>query len=226
MGSLLLILLAGILFVALFALYFRWQAARKKTQRSLYELLAGRFGLTLSMSRNLAGLTMVPALGGVYRGREVSIKTAIEHSEDLNNHAQLFRKLSGNNGPKLRQVSKGEFTWMDVECANPSNLAFYVIFSPSGGQGGTEFERKFSVKFSKGDEDAARAVLTDRLQRELMGTVTAKWLHSFETLTLVGRSLLYIETGLIKKPEQAERFARVLDTLCEVADKVEARSRF
>ncbi|MEK6283908.1 MAG: hypothetical protein AABN95_26445 [Acidobacteriota bacterium] len=225
MGSLTLILLAGIFFFTLGALYFKWEAGRKRAQRSLYESLAGRLGLTLSTGSNLAGLPTLPELSGVYRGREVSVRSAIEHSEDLNEQARLFKQLSGSRGPKLRQVPEGEFTWIEVSCANPSNLAFYVIFRPSGGQGGTEFEGKFIVKFSEGSEDRGRLVLTEELRRELLSTVTGQWLHSFETLTMVGRSLLYIESGRIKRPEQAERFARMLENLCEVADRVEATAR-
>jgi hypothetical protein len=221
MGSLLLILGVAILFAGLFALYFKWEAGRKRAQRRLYESLAARFGLTVSTGTNLAGLAVLPALGGVYRGREVSVRSGVEHNEDLNDQARLFRKLSGPSGPKLRQVSKGEFTWLEVRCANPADLSFYVIFGPSGGQGSTEFERKFKVKFSEGTEDLGRLALTENLQRELLNTVTGQWLHNFETVTLVGQSFLYIETGRIKSPEQAERFGRMLETLCEVADNVE-----
>ena len=225
MGSLPLILLLGILFAALCALYFRWEARRKRAQRSLYESLAAKFGLTLSTGTNLAGLATSPALGGVYRGREVSVRSGIERSGYLNEHERLFRQLSGPGGPLLRQVPKGEFTWLEVKCANSPNLAFYVIFDLSGASGGTEFGRKFKVKFSEGGEDLGRLVLTEKLRRELLGTVTGRWLHNFETLTLIGQSLLYIETGRIKRPEQAERFARMLEVLCEVADKVEATPR-
>ena len=65
-------------------------------------------------------------------------------------------------------------------------------------------------------------VLSEELRRELLGTDNGRWLHSFETLTLIGESLLYIETGRVKRPEQAERFGRMLEILCEVADNVEA----
>ena len=222
MGSLSLILLVGILFIVLYALYFKWEAGRKRAQRSLYESLAARFGLTLSTGTNVVGLPTLPALGGVYRGREVSVKSGVEHSEDLNEHARLFRKLSGAGGPKLRQVREGEFTWLEVKCANPLNLGLYIIFGPSGGRGATEFERKFEVKFSEGGEGSGRLLLSEELRQELLTTVNGRWLHSFETLTLIGESLLYIETGRIKRPEQAERFGRMLEILCEVADKVEA----
>jgi hypothetical protein len=118
-------------------------------------------------------------------------------------------------------VPKGEFTWLEVKCANPSSLGLYVIFGRSGTQGATEFERRFTVKFSEGAEGLGPVVLNEKLRRELLATVSGKWLHSFETLTLVGQSLLYIETGRIKRPEQAERFGRMLEILCEIADKVE-----
>jgi hypothetical protein len=222
MGSLSLIFLVGILFIVLFALYFKWEAGRKRAQRSLYELLAARFSLTLSTGTNLVGLPTLPALVGSYRGREVKVSSGVEHSEDLNDQARLFRRLSGSSGPKLRQVPKGEFTWIEVKCANPSNLGLYVIFGLSGAQGATEFERKFTVKFSEGAEGLGPLVLNEKLRRELLGTVNGQWLHSFETLTLIGQSLLYIETGRIKRPEQAERFGRMLEILCEIADKVEA----
>jgi hypothetical protein len=222
MGSFSLILLVGILFTVFFALYFKWEAARKRAQRSLYESLARRFGLTVITGTNVAGLATLPALAGVYRGREVNVRSGVEHSEDLNEHARLFRKLSGSAGPKLRQVREGEFTWLEVKCANPSSLGFYVIFGPSGGPGATEFEQKFKVKFSEGGDGPGQLVLTEKLRRELLSTVDGKWLHSFETLTLIGQSLLYIETGRIKQPEQAERFGRMLELLCEIADKVEA----
>jgi len=223
MGSLSLILLVGILFTVLFALYFKWEAGRKRAQRSLYELLAARFSLTLSTGTNLVGLPALPALAGSYRGREVKVSSGVEHSEDLNDQARLFRQLSGSSGPKLRQVPNGEFTWIEVKCANPSNLGLYVIFGLSGEQqGATEFERKFTVKFSEGAEGLGPLVLNEKLRRELLGTVNGQWLHSFETLTLIGQSLLYIETGRIKRPEQAERFGRMLEILCEIADKVEA----
>jgi len=222
MGSLSLIFLVGILFTVLFALYFKWEAGRKRAQRSLYESLAARFSLTLSPGTNLVGLPTLPALGGSYRGREVKVSSGVEHSEDLNDQARLFRQLSGSSGPKLRQVPKGEFTWIEVKCANPSNLGLYVIFGLSGAQGATEFERKFTVKFSEGGEGLGSLVLNEKLRRELLGMVNGQWLNSFETLTLIGQSLLYIETGRIKRPEQAERFGRMVEILCEIADEVEA----
>lgn len=221
MGSLSLILLVGILFTALSAFYFIWEARRKRAQRSLYEALAARFSLTLSTGTNLVGLPTLPALGGIYRGRDVKVSSGVEHSEDLNEPARLFRQLSGSSGPKLRQVPKGEFTWIEVKCVNASNLGFYVIFGLSGAQGATEFERKFTVKFSEGAEGLGSLVLTEKLRRELLGTVNHHWFHSFETLTLIGQSLLYIETGRIKRAEQAERFGRMLEMLCEIADNVE-----
>jgi hypothetical protein len=221
MGSLSLIILAGILLTVLFALYFKWEAGKKRAQRSLYESLANRFSLTIFTGTNLVGLPTLPALGGIYRGREVKVSSGVEHSEDLKEQARRFRQLSGSSGPKLRQVPKGEFTWIEVKCANPSNLGLYVIFGRSGAQGATEFERKFTVKFSEGAEGSGPVVLTEKLRRELLGTVNGQWLHSFETLTLIGQSLLYIETGRIKRAEQAERFGRMLDILCEMADNVD-----
>lgn len=44
----------------------------------------------------------------------------------------------------------------------------------------------------------------------------------FEKLALVGDGLLYIETGRIKTAGQAERFARMIDRLCDAADKIDS----
>ena len=222
MKTLPLILLLGAALVALYVLYLRREGRRRMAQGKLYEPLADRFGLTLVTLKNPAGLYMWPELGGVYRGREVRVRGGVEFDPRLGEYDRLFRGLSGASGPGLREVRQGEFTYVGVKCANPSRLAFYVAFDKSGPKGGTEFDRHFRVKFSDGGELLGGMVFTEALRRELLNTVTARWLHPFERLTLVGDALLYIETGRLKTAEQAERFARMIDSMCDAADVVDA----
>ena len=222
MKTLPLILLLGAVLVALYVLYLRREGRRRMAQGTLYEPLAARFGLTLFTLKNPAGLYMWPELGGAYRGREVRVRGGVEFDPRLGEYDRLFRKLSGASGPRLRSVPKGEFTYVEVRCANPSGLAFYVAFDPSGPKGGTEFERRFRVRFGEGDEPPDSMILDEAIRRELISTVAAGRPHPFEKLALVGDGLLYIETGRIKTAGQAERFARMIDRLCDVADKVDS----
>lgn len=217
-----LILLLGAVLAALYVLYLRREGRRRMAQRTLYEPLADRFGLTLVTLKNPAGLYMWPELGGTYRGREVSVRGGVEFDPRLGGYDRLFRRLSGASGPRLRGVPKGEFTYVEVKCANPSGLAFYVAFDLSGPQGGTEFERRFRVRFGEGGELLSPVILDESVRRELLSTVTAGWPQPFERLALVGGGLLYIETGRIKTAGQAERFARMIDRLCDLADKVDS----
>ena len=225
MRTLPLILLVSVTFASLLALYLRWEARRKKAQRGLYESLAAKFGLNLFTGTGVFDTPLIPKIGGVYRGREVHVGGGVEDSPDLAEQDRLFRKLSGPLGPRLRQVREGEFTYLEVKCANPFGLAFYVVPGHAGMRGETEFDRRFEVRFGEGGEEFGRLVLTEGLRRELLNAAAGKWLHSFETLTLVGESLLYIETVRIKRAEQAERFARMLEALCDAADRVDAEPR-
>ena len=225
MKTLPLIILPAVALAAFLVLYLRRESGRRRGQGKLCESLAARFGLTLFTPKNAAGFNMRPELGGVYRGREVRVRGGVEFDPRLGEYARLFRGLSGASGPRLREVRKGEFTYVEVRCANPSGLAFYVAFDQSGPKGGTEFDRHFRVKFNEGGELLGGMVLTEGLRRELLGTVTARWLHPFERLTLVGNALLYIETGRLKTAEQAERFARMIDLMCDAADVVDATPR-
>ncbi len=225
MKTLPLILLPAVALTAFLIIYFRRASGRSREQGTLYDSLAGRFGLAAHTPKNAAGLTMWPELGGVYRGREVSVRGGVEFDPRLGEYDRLFRALGGASGPRLREVRQGEFTYVVVKCANPSRLAFYVAFDKSGPQGATEFDRHFRVKFSEGGELLGSMVLTDGLRRELLSTVKARWLHPFERLTLVGDALLYIETGRLKTADQAERFARMIDGLCDAADVVDATPR-
>lgn len=225
MKTLPLILLLGGVLAALYVLYLRREGRRRQGQGRLYEPLAKRFGLTTVELKNTAGLYMWPELEGVYRGREVRVRSGVEFDQRLGEHDRLFRRLSGATGPTLRSVPKGEFTYIEVRCANPSGQAFYVSHDLSGPQGETEFDRRFRVKFGEGGERSEPSILDEALRRELSSTVTSGRLQPFEKLALVGEALLYIETGRIRTTEQAERFARMIDKLCDVAEKVEAATR-
>ena len=225
METLLMILLLGAVLTALYVLYLRREGRRRREQGKLYEPLAERFGLKLITLKNPAGLYMWPELGGVYRGREVSVRGGVEFDPRLGEYDRRFRELSGASGPRLRSVPKGEFTYIEVKCANPFGLAFYVTFDPSGPKGGTEFERHFRVRFGEGGELTGPVMLDESVRRELLSTVTAGRPQPFEKLALVGGGLLYIETGRIKTAGQAERFARMIDRLCDVAEKVDSAPR-
>jgi hypothetical protein len=225
MKTLPLILLPAAALAAFLVIYFRRASGQRRGQLNLYGSLAARFGLAASTPKNAAGFNTWPELGGVYRNREVSVRGGVEFDPRLGEYDRLFRGLSGASGPRLREVRQGEFTYVVVKCANPSRLAFYVAFDKSGPKGGTEFDRHFQVKFSDGGEILGGMVLTEALRRELLNTVTARWLHPFERLTLVGDALLYIETGRLKTAEQAERFARMIDSMCDAADVVDATPR-
>lgn len=217
-----LIILSALVLVALLVLYLRRASGRSREQGKLYESLAARFGLEVFTPKNAAGLAMWHELDGIYRGREVSVRGGVEFDPRLGEYDRLFRKLSGASGPRLREVRQGEFTYIVVKCVNPSGLAFYVAFDKSGPKGATEFERHFRVKFSEGGDLLGGIVLIEGLRQELLRTVTAKWLHPFERLTLAGDALLYIETGRLKTAEQAERFARMIERLCDAADMVDS----
>lgn len=221
MRTLPLILLVSVAFAALLGSYLSWEARRKRAQTGLYESLAARFGLELFTGAGVFGMPLLPKLGGVYRGREVRVGTDVENSPDLAEQSRHFRELGGPLGPRLRGAREGEFTYLEVKCANPFGLSFYVVAGQAGLQGETEFDRHLKVKFIEGGEEFGRLVLTEGLRRELLNTVSDKWRHRFDTLALVGKSLLYIETGRIKSAEQAERYARMLEVLCEVANKVD-----
>jgi hypothetical protein len=225
MKTFLLIILPAMLLVALLVLYIKRASKRNRGQVNLYESLAARFGLTMSTPKNAAGFNTWPELDGVYRNRVVIVRGGVEFDPRLGEYDRLFRELSGASGPRLREVRQGEFTYVEVKCANPSRLAFYVAFDKSGPKGGTEFDRNFRVKCGEGGGLLGGMVLTEALRRELLSTVTARWLHPFERLTLVGDALLYIETGRLKTAEQAERFARMIDGLCDAADVVDATPR-
>jgi hypothetical protein len=225
MKTLPLILLPAAALAAFLLIYFRRASVRRRGQVDLCGGLAARFGLTVSVPKNAGGFDTWPELGGVYRDREVSVRFGSEFGPRLGEYDRLFRGLSGASGPRLREVRQGEFTYVWVKCANPARLAFYVAFDKSGPTGGTEFDRHFRVKFSEGGELLGGMVLTEGLRQELLSTVTAKWLHPFERLTLVGDALLYIETGRLKTAEQAERFARMIDSMCDAADVVDATPR-
>ena len=225
MKTLPLILLLGAVLTALYVFYLRREGRRRMGQGKLYEPLADRFGLTLVTLKNPAGLYMWPELGGVYRGREVRVRGGVEFDPRLGEYDRLFRTLSGASGPRLRSVPKGEFTYVEVKCANPSGLSFYVTSDPSGTEGGTEFERRFRFKFRGGGEPLGPMPLDEAIRRELISTVTSGRPHPFEKLALVGDGLLYIETGRIRTAGQAERFARMIERLCDVADKVDASPR-
>lgn len=225
MKTLPIILLPAVALAAFLVIYFRLESGRRRGQVNLYESLATRFGLSVLTTKNAAGLTMWPELGGIYRNREVSVRGGAEFDPRLGEYDRLFRGLSGASGPRLREVRQGEFTYVLVKCANPSGLALYVAFDKSGPKGATEFDRHFRVKFSEGGDLLGGMVLTEGLRRELLSTVTAKWLHPFERLTLVGDALLYIETGRLKTAGQVERFARMIEGLCDAADVVDATPR-
>lgn len=77
MKTLLLILLLGFVLATLYVLYLRREGLRRMAQGKLYEPLADRFGLTLVTLKNPAGLYMWPELGGVYRGREVIVRSPL-----------------------------------------------------------------------------------------------------------------------------------------------------
>jgi hypothetical protein len=225
MKTLPLILLLGAVLAALYVLYLRREGRRRMAQGKLYEPLAASFGLTLAMLKNPAGLYMWPELGGAYRGREVRVRGGVEFDPRLGEYDRLFRKLSGASGPRLRSVPKGEFTYVEVKCSNPSGLAFYVTYDLSGPKCGTEFERRFRVRFGEGGWPPSPMLLDEAIRRELLSTVAAGRPQPFEKLALVGDGLLYIETGRIKTAGQAERFARMIDRLCDVADKVDSAPR-
>jgi hypothetical protein len=222
MKTLPLILLLGAVLAALYVLYLRREGRRRIGQGRLYAPLADRFGLTLFTLENTAGLYMWPELGGTYRGREVRVRGGVEFDPRLGDYDRMFRKLSGASGPRLRGVPKGEFTYVEVKCANPSGLAFYVASDLSGPKGGTEFERRFLLRFGEGGELPDPMILDEAIRRELLSTVAAGRPQPFERLALVGDGLLYIETGRIKTAGQAERFARMIDRLCDLADKVDS----
>ncbi len=95
-------------------------------------------------------------------------------------------------------MPKGEFTYIEVKCVNPSALSFYVTYDPSGAQGGTQFESHFRVRFGEGSEPPGLMILDEAIRRELLSVITAG---------------------------QAERFARMIDRLCDVADKVDSAPR-
>lgn len=225
MKTLPLILLLGAVLTALYVFYLRREGRRRGKQGKLYEPLADRFGLTLVTLKNPAGLYMWPELGGTYRGREVRIRGGVEFDPRLGEYDRLFRKLSGASGPRLRSVAKGEFTYVEVKCANPSGLAFYVAYDLSEAEGVTEFERRFRVKFGEGGELQGNIILDEAIRRELLSTVAAGRPQPFEKLALVGDGLLYIETGRVSTAARAERFARMIDQLCDVADKVDSAPR-
>jgi len=225
MKTLPLILLLGTVLTALYVLYLRREGRRRMAQGKLYEPLADRFGLKLVTLKTPAGLYMWPELGGAYRGREVRVRGGVEFDPRLAEYDRLFRRLSGASGPRLRSVPKGEFTYVEVKCSNPSGLAFYVAFDLSGPKGGAEFERCFRSRFGEGGEPLAPMLLDEAIRRELLSTVASGRPHPFEKLALVGDGLLYIETGRIKTAGQAERFARMIDRLCDVADKVDSAPR-
>jgi hypothetical protein len=225
MKTLPLILLPAAALAAFLVLYLRRASGRSRGQVNLYGSLAARFGLEVFTPKNAAGLLMWPELAGVYRGREVCVRGGVEFDPRLGEYDRLFRAFSGASGPRLREARQGEFTYVSVKCANPSRLAFYVAFDKSGPKGGAEFDRHFRVKFSEGGELLGGMALTEALRRELLNTVTARWLHPFERLALVGDALLYIETGRLKTAGQAERFARMIDLMCGAADVVDATPR-
>src|SRR5918998_1115195 len=147
MKTLPLILLLGAVLTTLYVLYLRREGRRRVGQGKLYEPLAHRFGLTLVTLKNPAGLYMWPELGGAYRGREVRVRGGGGVDPRVGEYDRLVRGLRGASGPRLRSVPEGEFTYVEVKCANPSGLAFYVTHDLSGPQGGTEFERRFRVRF-------------------------------------------------------------------------------
>ncbi len=225
MKTLPLILLLGAALAALYVLYLRREGRRRTAQGKLYEPLAARFGLTLVTLKNPAGLHMWPELGGAYRGRGVRVAGGVEFDPRLGEYDRLFRRLSGAAGPRLRGVPKGEFTYIEVKCANPCGLSFYVAFDLSGPGGGAEFEHRFRVKFGEGGEMLVPLILDEAVRRELLSTVTAGRGQPFERLALVGDGLLYIETGRIKTAGQAERFARMIDRLCDMAERVDSATR-
>lgn len=225
MKTLPLILLLGAVLTGLYVLYLRREGRRRRAQGTLYEPLAERFGLTLVTLKNPAGLYMWPELCGAYRGREVSVRSGVEFDPRLGEYDRLFRSLGGASGPRLRSVPKGEFTYVEVKCANPSGFSFYVSHDLSGPQGATEFDRRFRVRFGEGGEPPAPAILDEAIRGELLSTVTAGRPQPFERLALVGDGLLYIETGRIKTAGQAERFARMIERLCDVADRVDSAPR-
>src|SRR5918997_1561323 len=203
MKTLPLILLLGAVLTALYVLYLRREGRRRVGQGKLYEPLADRFGLTLVTLKNPAGLYMWPELSGTYRGREVRVRGGVESDPRLGEYDRLFRRLSGASGPRLRSVPKGEFTYVEVKCANPSGLAFYVAFDPSGPKGGTEFERRFRVRFGEGGEPPGTMIIDEALRRELLSTAASGRPQPFEKLALVGDALLYIETGRVRTAGQA-----------------------
>lgn len=225
MKTLPLILLLGAVLAVLYVLYLKREGRRRMGQGKLYEPLADRFGLTLVTLKNPAGLYMWPELGGSYRGREVRVGGGVEFDPRLGEYDRLFRKLSGASGPRLRSVPKGEFTYIEVRCANPSGLAFYVAHDLSGPKGATEFEQRFRIRFGEGGGPPGLMLLDEAIRRELLSTVASGRPQPFERLALVGGGLLYIETGRIKTAGQAERFARMIDRLCDVADKVDSATR-
>jgi hypothetical protein len=149
MTTFLLITLPAMILVALLVLYLRSASGRSRGQGKLYESLAAGFGLEVFTPKNAAGLPLWPELAGTYRGREVSVRGGVEFDQRLGEYDRLFRGFSGASGPRLREVRQGEFTYVEVKCANPSRLAFYVAFDKSGPKGWTEFGRHFRVKFSE-----------------------------------------------------------------------------
>src|SRR5919107_714746 len=126
MKTLPLILLPAAALAAFLVIYFRRDSGRRRGQVNLYGSLAARFGLAASMPKNAAGFDTWPELGGVYREREVMVRGGAEFDPRLGEYDRLFRGLSGASGPRLREVRRGEFTYVVVKCANPSRLAFYV----------------------------------------------------------------------------------------------------
>lgn len=68
-------------------------------------------------------------------------------------------------------------------------------------------------------------IVDEAIRRELLSAVTAGRSHPFEKLAPVGEGLLYIEPGRITTAGQPERFARMIDRLCDAADNVDSTPR-
>jgi hypothetical protein len=218
-----LIVLLSVALAASLVLYVRWNG-RRATRHLAW--IAEPYGLGLTARTNAAGVSVSPSVNGVYRGREVTVRNGIEGEQTLSDHASRLRAglPDTRSGWALLGLQDDvACAYVAVTCANPAGLAFRVVPGvPTGPEGEVDFDRSFSVEAAEGRGDLARAVLAETVRRELARTITSQWAHPFATLTLAENTLLYLERGWIVNAATAERVGRMIFSLCDVADAVDA----
>jgi len=199
-----------------------WDWRRRNRWYQQYLTLAKAYaGLTVTRTKNFVGMAFPPVISGTWQGRQVKIQTTFDVNGDLYDHAVRFRQWTGKKGPSLRKIPNMECTWIQVGCANPKNMSLYVA-TGLGTVRGKPFNQAFAVGVSQGHEAQTAAVLTGPLQKELLDVLNEKFLSDFETFALIGNSLIYIESGRPHGEHRVARLGRMLDTMIEVGNRVDA----